>query len=84
MICCVVGHATLVNSEEDVCHEEGKFLFVPQDELKNFLSYGVTASLFNLKTNILKPSVTTSSASALSETEVVIFCTSCKFYLIVK
>ena len=37
------------------------------------LTFVETASILNLKTNILKTSVTTSSVSALSETEVAIF-----------
>ena len=33
IIASYVGHATLVHNNEDICHEEGRFLYIPQDEL---------------------------------------------------
>ena len=46
VICAKIGKGTLVHNPEEVNHEEGMFLYIPQDELEEFLSDKVTASLF--------------------------------------
>lgn len=42
----MIGRATLVHNEEDVSHEEGRFMSIPQDQMEEMVNHPIVSALF--------------------------------------